>query len=175
MKPQFLIDRFGNFWTEREPRERRMLSAGAAVVAAVLIYLVGFAPALQGTSRLQKALPDLRLQAASLQALAREAQALGAGNSGSGSGSAGATLSTQESVEAGLTRKGLKAQSIVVTGDLVRVQMNNVSFAGILDWLDETQKSARLSVVESSFTALAQTDMVNATLSMRQPKTEDRP
>ena len=171
MKPQFLIDRFGNFWTEREPRERRMLSAGAAVVAAVLIYLVGFAPALQGTSRLQKALPDLRLQAASLQALAREAQTLGAGNGSSG----GATLSTQESVEAGLTRKGLKAQSIVVTGDLVRVQMNNVSFAGILDWLDETQKSTRLSVVESSFTALAQTDMVNATLSMRQPKTEDRP
>ena len=171
MKPQFLIDRFGNFWTEREPRERRMLSAGAAVVAAVLIYLVGFAPALQGTSRLQKALPDLRLQAASLQALAREAQALGAGSGGG----AGATLSTQESVEAGLTRKGLKAQSIVVTGDLVRVQMNNVSFAGILDWLDETQKSARLSVVESSFTALTQTDMVNATLSLRQPKTEDRP
>ena len=171
MKPQFLIDRFGNFWTEREPRERRMLSAGAAVVAAVLIYLVGFAPALQGTSQLQKALPDLRLQAASLQALAREAQALGAGG---GSG-AGATLSTQESVEAGLTRKGLKAQSIVVTGDLVRVQMNNVSFAGILDWLDETQKGARLSVVESSFTALTQTDMVNATLSLRQPKTEDRP
>ena len=169
MTPRLLMDRFGNFWTEREPRERRMLSVGAAVVAAALIYLVGFAPALQGMARLQKALPEMRQQAASLQALAREAQALGAG------GATGATLSTQESIEAGLARKGLKAQSVVVTGDLVRLQMNNVSFAGILDWLDETQKSTRLSVAESSFTALAQTDMVNATLSLRQPKTEDRP
>ena len=169
MTPRLLIDRFGNFWTEREPRERRMLSVGAAVMAAALIYLVGFAPALQGTARLQKTLPEMRQQAASLQALAREAQALGAG------GATGATLSTQEGIEAGLARKGLKAQSVVVTGDLVRLQMNNVSFAGILDWLDETQKSARLSVAESSFTALAQTDMVNATLSLRQPKTEDRP
>ncbi len=169
MKPRLLMDQIGNFWTERDPRERRMLSVGAAVVAAALVYLVGFAPALQGTARLQKALPELRQQAASLQALAREAQALGAGSG------AGATLSTQESIEAGLARKGLKAQSVVVTGDLVRLQMNNVSFAGILDWLDETQKAARLSVAESSFTALAQTDMVNATLSLRQPKTEDRP
>ena len=173
MTPRLLMDRFGNFWTEREPRERRMLSAGAAVVAAVLIYLVGFAPALQGRAQLQKALPEMRQQAASLQALAREAQALGAGAGATGAN--GATLSTQESIEAGLARKGLKAQSVVVTGDLVRLQMNNVSFAGVLDWLDETQKSARLSVAESSFTALAQTDMVNATLNLRQPKTEDRP
>ena len=64
---------------------------------------------------------------------------------------------------------------MVVSGDLVRLQLNNVSFAGILDWLDETQKGTRLSVTESTFTALAQTDMVNATLSLRQPKTEDRP
>lgn len=166
MTPQQLKESFAGFWSERDARERKILAGGAAAVAAALIWFVGIAPAYVGSTRLEKDLPQLRQQAIALQALSREAQALNA------NAPAQATLSTHESIEAALTRKGLKAQSIVVTGDLVRLQLNNTSFASILEWLDEMQKSARLSVVESSFTAQTQTDIVNATLSLRQPKTE---
>ena len=167
-KAQRLKNALQGFWSEREVRERKMLAGCAAAVALVLIYLVGIAPAWNGRNRLQNDLPQLRQQALSLQALSRQAQALAA------IPAPAAELSTRESVEAALTRKGLKAQSVVVTGDLVRIQLNNVSFAAILEWLDEIQKSARLSVVESSFTAQAQSDTVNATLSLRQPKTDDK-
>ena len=169
MTLQQVREAFDTFWLERDPRERRMLGIGAAAVAAALLYFVAIGPALNGVSKLQKDLPNLRQQALALQGMANQAQALAAAPSSP------ATLSTSESIEASLTRKGFKAQSIVVTGELVRVQINGVSFAGLLDWLDEMQKTARLILVESSFTAQAQTDIVNATLSLRQPKTDDRP
>lgn len=168
MKARRLMDTLQGFWSERDARERRMLAAGAIAVLLALIYLVGIGPAATSTSRLQRDLPQLRQQALSLQAMAREAQSLSAGALQQ------ASLSTQESITAALTRRGIKAQSVVVTADLVRVQLNNASFAAVLDWIDEMQKVARLSVIESSFNAQAQTDIVNATVSLRQPKIDER-
>jgi general secretion pathway protein M len=169
MKPAQMKMLLENFWSEREARERKIIVAGVAALVLILVYLLGLAPAIEGRARLQKDLPQLRQQALALQALSRQALASTA------SPAAPAMLSTRESVEAALARKGLKAQSVVVSGDLVRLQLNNVSFAAILEWLDEMQKTARLSLVESSFTAQPQIDIVNATLNLRQPKTDDRP
>ncbi|GAC1415899.1 MAG: hypothetical protein NVSMB6_18280 [Burkholderiaceae bacterium] len=166
---QLLIDSMQAFWSERELRERRMLGIAGAVVAATLVYLLAIGPAYIGARKLKDDLPQLRQQASSLQALAREAREM------AGNAPPPALLSTRESVEAVLARKGLKAQSVIVTGDLVRVQLNNVSFAAVLEWLDDMQKNARLSVVESSFTAQSQTDIVNATLSLQQPKINETP
>jgi general secretion pathway protein M len=178
-----------NFWQGREPRERKMMAAGAMALALVLVYLIGIAPAQLGISRLQKALPQLRLQAASMQALASQAQQLNT------TLPPPAVLSTHDTIQASLMRRGLKAQSVVVTADQVRIQLNNASFAMLIEWLDEIQKSARLSVVETSFTSLAehdsqqsseqgfqqnsqqnpQLDKVQATVVLRQPKTDDKP
>lgn len=157
------------FWEEREPRERRMLSFGGAAVLLLLVYAIAIAPALDGMTRLQKDLPQLRQQALALQGLAGQAQALAANVPPP------AVMSTTESIEASLARRSMKAQSVVVTGELVRLQLNGVSFAGLLDWLDEMQRTARLTLIESSFIAQPQTDIVNATLSLRQPKTDDKP
>lgn len=168
MKRQQFSASIQNFWVERDVRERKILAGGGIAAAVAFIYVVGIAPAYTGASRLQKDLPQLRQQALSLQALSREAMALNANPA------APAVMSTKESIDAALARKSLKAQSVVVTGDLVRLQLNNVSFAAMLEWIDEMQKSARLSVVETSFTAQAQTDIVNATVSLRQPKTDDK-
>lgn len=169
MKPRQLQQSLYAFWTEREVRERRTIAIGAAAVGVILLYMVGIAPAWEGAARLQKDLPQLRQQALSLQALSREALALAA------NAPPPAILSTRESIEATLARKGMKAQSVVVTGDLVRIQLTGASFAATVEWLDEVQKTARLSLVESMFTAQAQTDIVNATLSLRQPKTDENP
>lgn len=169
MKPQQLKEACQSFWSERDGRERRLLGIGGAAVTLTLLYLVAIGPALVGGARLHRDLPQLRQQALALQALSREARALAA------NAPAAAILSTQESIEAALGRRSLKAQSVSVSGDLVRIQLNNVPFSSLIEWLDETQKTTRLSVIDSTFTAQAQTDIVNATLNLRQPKTDDKP
>lgn len=158
-----------SFWAVRDERERRMLTAGAAAVGLALLYLVAIGPAYTGSMRLQRDLPSLRQQALALQALSRQAQGLRA------NAPASVTLSTQESIDATLSRKNLKAQSVAVSADLVRIQLSNVSFSGVLDWLDELQKSAHVTVMDCQFSAQSQPDMVNATLNLRQPKTDDAP
>ena len=71
--------------------------------------------------------------------------------------------------------RSLKPQSVTVSGDLVRVQINNAPFSSVIEWAYEIQKTARLSVIDSNFVAQTQTDIVNATLNLRQPKTDENP
>jgi general secretion pathway protein M len=154
------------FWGERNQRERSMLVAAIAVVVVGLFYMLLIDPAVSGRQMLEKRLPALRQQAAELQAMAKDATAL------SGKAAAPAAAVTRESLEASLTRNGLKPQSVSLTGDLAKVQLSSASFAGITDWLDEMQRTARLSVAEATIEALAQADMVNATLTLRQQRSE---
>ena len=154
------------FWSERNQRERTMLAIAIAVVVAGLFYMQLIDPAVSGRETLQKRLPALRQQAAELRAMAKEATTL------SGKTAAPATTVTKESLEASLTRKGLKPQSVSLTGELAKVQLTSASFAGLVDWLNEMQQTARLSVIDANIEALAQADMVNATLTLRQQKGE---
>lgn len=154
------------FWSLRNPRERLMLSVAAAVLLLGLIYALLIDPALSGRDKLNKDLPQLRQQAAALQAMAREAASL------SGRTAAPVPPMTRENLEAALQRKGLKAQSVVLTGDFAKLQFTATPFAGLLDWLADAQRSARLGVVEANINALAAAGMVDATLTLRQQKAE---
>lgn len=156
-----------NFWMERNARERSMLTAAFAVIVLGLIYALLLGPAIDGRAQLEKSLPPLRQQAAEMQALSRQAAAL------ANTGATPPATVTRESIDASLSRRGLKPQSVALTGDLVRLQMAPVSFAGLIDWLEEMRQTARLSVVEANIVAQAQADMVNVTLTLRQPKTEE--
>jgi general secretion pathway protein M len=157
---------FFRFWSARNKREQNMLIAATAVVVLGLIYALLIDPALSGRADLEKKLPAWRQQAAEVQSLAKEAAGLG------GTASAVPPPVTKESLESSLSRKGLKVQNVSVTSDLARVQLNGVSFAGVVDWLDDMQKTARLSVVEASLVAQDKPDTVNATLSLRQQRGE---
>lgn len=151
------------FWGGRSARERTFLAAASSVIVLGLLYTLLIDPALTGRRQLEKKLPVLRQQSAELQALSKQVNAF------SGKSAPSSSLS-RESLEAGLARKGLKPQSVVLTGDFVKLQFTSVSFAATLDWLNEMQKTARLVVVEAKIDALAQADMVNATLTLRQAK-----
>lgn len=151
------------FWNERDPRERNMLLAAAAVILLAVIYLLFISPALDGRAQLEKNLPQLRQQAAELQMLARQAGAAGAG-----AAPATAAPLTKEAVDASLARLGLKPQSTLVSGELVKVQLSGASFAGIVNWMQEMQKTARLAATEATVEGQAALDMVNATLTLRQ-------
>lgn len=154
------------FWGERNRREQNLLLAAAAVIVIGLIYALLIDPALSGRKDMERKLPALREQAAEVQALSKEVGALG------GKASAPVPAVTRESLESSLAAKGLKPQSVVMTGDLAKVQFNGVSFSNLVGWLAEMQKSARLAVVDANIEAQAKTDMVNATLTLRQQRAE---
>ena len=150
------------FWSERNKREQNLLAVAIAVIVLGLLYVLLIDPALSGRAMLEKQLPALRQQAAEVRSLAKEASALG-----SKSGAAPAPM-TRESIETSLTRKGLKPQAVSLTGDLAKVQLNEVPFADTVQWLEEMQRTARVSVVEANINAQEQAGTVNATLTLRQ-------
>jgi general secretion pathway protein M len=155
---------FSEFWAVRDARERAMLAVAALVVTFGLAYALLIDPALAGRDQLNKNLPVLRQQVAQLQALSKEAAAL------SGKSASPMIAMSKENIEAALARNGLKPQSVMLTGDFAKVQLAAVSFAGTLNWLDDMQKTALLSVVDANIVALDKPDMVNATFTLRQPK-----
>jgi general secretion pathway protein M len=156
------------FWEERNARERNVLTLALVVIVLALLYLILINPAINGRAQLGKNLPALRQQVAELQALSKQA-------TGIASTSIPPTvILTKESIEAALARQGLKSQNVVLTGELAKVQFSSVSFAGIVSWLDDMQKTARLSLVEANIEALPTVDTVNATLTLRQQKNEKK-
>jgi general secretion pathway protein M len=157
---------FAEFWAARDARERAMLAVAALVVTLGLVYALLIDPALSGRDRLNKDLSLLRQQVARMQALSRVATAL------SGKTEAPSIAMSRENIEAALARNGLKPQSVILTGDYAKVQLSAASFAGTLNWLNEMQKTALISVVDASIVAQAQPDMVNAVFTLRQPGNE---
>jgi general secretion pathway protein M len=157
------LQSLSEFWAARNARERMLLAAAAAVIIFGLIYVVLINPALEGREQLSKNLPVLRQQVAQLQAMAKEAAGL------AGQSQAAPTVApvSRESVEAGLARKGLKAQNIALTGDIVKIQLSSVSFSALLDWLADIQKTSQLAVIDANIVALSQPDMVNVTLTLQ--------
>ncbi|HEX7636143.1 MAG TPA: type II secretion system protein GspM [Noviherbaspirillum sp.] len=154
------------FWSERNKREQYMLIAAMAVIVFGLFYALLIDPALSGRKDLEKKLPVLRVQAAEVQALAKDSVALGS------KAVAPVPAATKEGIETSLNSRGLKPQSVALNEDIVRVQLNGVSFAGLIDWLGDMQKTMRLSVFDAKIDAQEKVDTVNATLSLRQQRGE---
>jgi len=151
-----------SFWVERNARERKQIGLALSVAVCGLVYMLLIDPAMSGRAQLEKTLPELRLQAAELQNLVKEASALGSINA------APAGMVTKEMIESALASKGLKPQSVASTGDAFIVQLSAASFAGLVEWLDDMQKNARIAVVDAKIVAQSQADIVNATLTLRQ-------
>ncbi|RJF99902.1 type II secretion system protein M [Noviherbaspirillum saxi] len=158
---------FSGFWSARNKREQNMLTAAAIVIVLGLLYVLLIDPALSGRKDLEKSLPALRQQAAEVQALSKEAAAAGTGTS-----TAPVPPMTRESLEASLASKGLKPQTLTLTGELAKLQLNAASFSGMVDWLADMQRTARVSVVDAIIEPQSQQDTVNATLTLRQQKPE---
>jgi general secretion pathway protein M len=143
-----------------------MLAAGIVVVVITLFYMLLIDPAMSGRSGLEKKLPALRQQSAEVQMLAREAQALGS------KATAPPPAVTRESLEATLGGKGLKAQNLAVTGELIKVQFTGASFAAIVEWLGELQRNLRITVLDANVEAQTQADIVNGTFTLRQQRSD---
>jgi general secretion pathway protein M len=159
---QELRARADAFWQVRTEQERKLLRVGAVVVGLGLFYGLLVGPALDGRAQLQKHLPQLRQQAAEMQMMAREAQAL------KGQAEIAPAPMSRDSLNASLAARGLGAQAVNVTGDYVRLQLNGVQYAGVVAWLDAIRTESRINVVDASFTAQDAPGVVNAALTLRQ-------
>lgn len=150
------------FWQARTEQERQFLGVGGAVLGLALFYALLISPALDGRARLRKELPQLHQEAAELQALAMEAAAL------KGVAVVAPPPMTRDTLSASLAARSLTAQSIAITGEYAKLQLNGVQFAGLLDWLDAQRREGRISVQDASITAREPAGTVDAILTLRQ-------
>ncbi|MDN4053667.1 type II secretion system protein M [Massilia sp. YIM B02763] len=149
-------------WLARTEQERRLLAIGGAVVLLAIVYLLLVDPAVEGRARLNRSLPQLRQQAAELQAMAQEANALARAPA-----TQVAPLS-REAIDASLNGRGLKPQSLSATGEFIKVQFNDVPFAALATWLDEQRRANRVQVQDAAITSLPAAGQVDASLTLRQ-------
>ncbi|RKP58518.1 type II secretion system protein GspM [Pararobbsia silviterrae] len=138
------------FWSAREPREKRLLTIGGIVLGVALFYSVCFAPAYEGRAELREALPDLRAQLAQMQAEAREARELQP--AAQGVPPTGDAL--RQALTDSLGAHGLQAVQVTAIGNSVQVRGKNVPFGDWIGWLDDARKQNKVQVSEAEVTAL---------------------
>jgi general secretion pathway protein M len=139
-----------------------LLTLGSAVVVLALIWAVLFAPAMEGRAQLKKSLPQLRQQAAQLQALAAEAASL------PGSAPLDVAVMSRDSLVSSLAARSLTAQSVGMTGQYAKLELRSVPFGALLQWLDAVRREGRIVVQDASITAQATPGLVDATLTLHQ-------
>lgn len=164
MKMNELLVAMSDNWEKREPRERRILMVVGLLVLLSVIYLVGIAPAQSHIRSLQEATPKLKQQAAMMTALAEQYSFVSKAMHDP------VPPITRETIESTLARRNIKTQSLTVSGDVVRFQVNAVAYSSMMEWILEMQKAARLTVDEAKLVALADPGQVSIVLTLRQQK-----
>ena len=159
-----MVDSFASFWQQRNAKERRLLSMATVIVLLALIYWIFINPALTNKAKLEASIPQLRLQVSEMAVMSAQYAQI-------------ATAMTEniepvsrEVLEASLLRKGIKAQSMTASDDIVRVQISSVAYSVIMEWMLEMQKAARLTVEEAKLTALPEKGQVGVVLTMKQQR-----
>jgi general secretion pathway protein M len=157
-----LKDQLALFWLARTEQERKFLAVGGVAVLATLVYVLFMAPALSGREKLRAQLPQLREEAARMQALAQEAGELARQPAPQ------VTPMTKESVAASLAARSLTPASLVISGDFAKLQLNGVSFAGLYAWLDAQRRESRIVAEDVGVTAGSAPGLVDAVITLRQ-------
>lgn len=152
-------------WNARTAREQHFLLGAGVTIAVTLFYLILIGPALQGRAQLQRSLPQLRMQAAQLRALADTATILPVAADTT-------SMLSRQKLEGTLRQHGLKAQNVSISGDGVRLQFDDVPFAQLLDCLRTLQKTQQLVVADAALNAKDKAGMVSATLQLNRQKDE---
>lgn len=152
------------YWQQRDMRERRLLMLTSLVVLAAIVYSALIEPALSGRAGLQKQIPLLRQQVAEMAVLSKQSAQLNTAMAES------IPAITREAVESSLVRWAVKPQALAVSEDTVRLQLPAIAYSGLMEWLLEMQKTARLTVEDARVTALPEPGMVSVTLTLRQQK-----
>jgi general secretion pathway protein M len=150
------------YWGARTEKERKYLIVGAGIAAGALVYALFIEPAWTGKARLERELPQLRQEAAELQAMAQEAAML------KGQVVPPPTPMTRDALAASLAARAITPASLTVAGESAKLQVSNVSFANLYSWLDAQRREHRITVADGTVTALPALGQVDATLTLSQ-------
>jgi general secretion pathway protein M len=157
-----LRERASVYWLARSEQERKYLAVGGVVVVLAVIYLLLIAPAAEGRAQLRKSLPELRQQAAQLRSMAAEATELAR------QPQLEMVPMTREALAASLSASGITPQSLTMSGEYAKLQLDNVAFANLTTWLDAQRRENRVAVQDAAVTALPVPGQVNASMTLRQ-------
>ena len=157
-----LKDQMALAWMARTEQERKFLGIGGAFALLALVYALFIAPALDGRAELTKALPELRQKASSMQALSAEAIELARRPAPQ------VTPMSKETLTASLLTRSITAQSVVMSGEFAKLQLNGVSFANMYSWLEAQRREHRIQVEDLAVTASTPLGNVDAVLTLRQ-------
>ncbi|ARP84159.1 hypothetical protein CAL12_27335 [Bordetella genomosp. 8] len=134
------------YWTRLSARERRLVRALACVIVAALLFLLALRPALRDIAQWQDELPLLRTQAAAIDALVQEAQALKREQ-----GRRIAANDMEDALRASLARGGLGTTPQVgklEDGKRWRIAVEGVAAAVLFDWLAHAPAQLHLRVTQ---------------------------
>ena len=134
-------------WVRMTDRERRLVRALGVVLATAAIFLLAVRPAWRDIARWQDELPRLRAQAATVDALVQEAQALRR------SQAARVPLSAMEDeLRASLERAGLGDSHRIASREDGRswdVEFENIPTGALFDWLMHGPSLLRLRLEQA--------------------------
>lgn len=125
------------WWSQRAPREQRMLSVALALVGVALLWWLGVAPALRSLHQWEAQAPQLQAQLQTMRSLQTEAQGL----------QAQPVLSTAAAQQALQSTLGALDGSggLVVQGTLATVTLRGTSPQALAQWLARVRTEARLA------------------------------
>lgn len=127
------------WWAERPPRERRLLRVGALFLTLVLVWTLGLKPAIDSIARSQQQLPRLRAEAAQIDALVLEAQALQRHQPGRMDATA-----MPHALQTTLRRAGLEASARLALADASsapslpewEIHLTDANAVHVMEWLN---------------------------------------
>ena len=146
-------------WGQRPERERRILAAGAAVLAPALFYLLFWQPAHEGIARLEKTLPVMRMQAALMKREAAEVDTLRQRAQPALMTPAAMKAAIENSATMFQLRSAIESMENVEPNG-VRVTFSSVPYAKWLDWMHSLQQAQHIRVDTLSVVALQSEGMV---------------
>jgi general secretion pathway protein M len=146
-------------WQLLQPRERRLLLVALSVLVLASLFLVGFEPAWNGRAALERRLPELRAQVASVDRIVREARELESAARAPAQTVQAVRLAVENSIDsAGLRGPLVRLQ---VNGALIDLEFRQVAFSDLIGWLDATLREQRVRVLDVSLTREAAGDRVS--------------
>jgi general secretion pathway protein M len=155
------------YWSERAPRERRLLTVGAGFLGVVVLYLLLVDPAASGIRRLERLLPQTRAQAEELESLASEAKSLRSAAPAAAPGSADARSAIGTTLEAA----GLKsAHSVPLANGDVHLSFLDVPFAKWASWLATAERTLGVHTVSVTAKATATPGNADIEVSLHLPR-----
>jgi general secretion pathway protein M len=132
------------WWRARAARERLLLALGAAIVAAVLLWMVAAQPAWQTLRQAPAQIEKLDAQLQGMRALAEETKQLRAAPAVAPEQAAAALKGAAE-------RLGAKAK-LSMQGDRAVLTLNALEPSQLVSWLAEVRSGARARPLEANLT-----------------------